>query len=378
MNKYFGTAEPEALSINSMEGVTLSFKQAMTEYIKAHKPSGPDLVVQLAGDGANAFRGVSQTTVAFKVVTKGAEHDTEFRRLNSPFTSQSVLVFEGKEAYQEVKDALERLLQELDNIKIQGIQVDDTVYVLKIKGGGDMKWINMMLGLATCSHTYCCSYCEGAKDELHEKKEFKLRTTTTLLEGAHLYHPGMMFPWQCPYCSKCFQTKEEMQNEPAPTSEKKRLEFQLLHKGVMFHRGPILDIAPEDYVADVLHFALREVTHAIEITCRRRCTTQDQVDKLAKYLQQHVKCFIKLRKVKKKTGVTEEKTPNVIGRECALTMQHSEGMVRTVLSASDPRFQKAMKFWRTLKLLWQEMTTRLVLDTPEHRVRKARQPMGFQ
>ncbi|KAK3252100.1 hypothetical protein CYMTET_38593 [Cymbomonas tetramitiformis] len=258
------------------------------------------------------------TTVVFKVVTKGAENKTEFHSLNSPFTSQSVLVFEGKEAYQEVKDALERLLGELATIKTEGIEVDGVGYFLKLKGGGDMKWINMMLGLATCSHTHCCSYCECAKNELHLKKKFTLRTATTLLEGAHLYHSGVTFPWQCPYCQKCFQTKEEMQNEPAPTSEKKRLEYQLLHKGgVMFHRGPI----------DVLHFLLREIAHAIEITCRRRCTTQDQVDKLAKYLQEHVKCFIKLRKVKKKTGVTEEKTPNIIGRECALTLQHSEGMV---------------------------------------------------
>ncbi|KAK3248920.1 hypothetical protein CYMTET_41633 [Cymbomonas tetramitiformis] len=60
--------------------------------------------------------------------------------------------------------------------------------------------------------------------------------------------------------------------------------------------------------------------------------------KLAKYLREHVKCFIKIRKVKKKTGVTEEKTPNVIGRVCALILQHCEGMVRTVLSPSDPRF----------------------------------------
>ncbi|KAK3240426.1 hypothetical protein CYMTET_49731 [Cymbomonas tetramitiformis] len=111
----------------------------------------------------------------------------------------------------------------------------------------------------------------------------------------------------------------------------------------MWHRAPItLDIPPEDYVADVLHFALRDVHHTIEVTVRRRCTTHEQIDKLADFLHSKVKCVIKVRQVKKKQGVKEDKTPNIIGRECSLTMHHSEDMVRTILSEDDPRLVKAL------------------------------------
>ncbi|KAK3250887.1 hypothetical protein CYMTET_39755 [Cymbomonas tetramitiformis] len=183
----------------------------------------------------------------------------------------------------------------------------------------------------------------------------------------------MTFPWKCPYCPKTFATKEELESEAAPNSEKKRLEYQVTHKGCMCHRAPImLDIPPEDYVADVLRFALREVHHTIEVTVRRRCTTQEQIDKLADFLHSKVNCVIKVRKVKKKQGVKEDKTPNIIGRECSLTMHHSEDMVRTILSEDDPRLEKALMVWSCLKLLWREMTTRMALDTPAFRQTKAR------
>ncbi len=374
MNEYFNTAKPEALLLGSVEGVTLSFKEAMLEYIKQYVPESEIINVQLAGDGAGVFRGVSQTTVAFKVIVDNAERDPDFHGLNSPFSSQSVLVFEGKEAYHEVKEALGRLLKELQEIKDYGIRqgTDGKLYTVKTKGGGDMKWINMMCGLATCSHDNACSYCECAQNQLHLKTPHTLRTAYSLHAGAHVYHESMTFPWTCDYCPKTFESREALEAEPAPTSEKKRLEYQTMHKGSMWHRGPIMpDIPPEDMVSDVLHFSLREILHALEVTVRRRCTTQDKIDKLAEFLQTKVKCFIKIKKVKKKLGVKEEKAPNIIGRECSLTLQHSEAMVRTVLDETDDRFDRALEVWRTLKLLWREMTTRLAIDTPVFRAKKA-------
>eukprot|EP00854_Cymbomonas_tetramitiformis_P001438 gene1438-2059_t len=158
----------------------------------------------------------AMTTVAFKVVLPHAELDPNFHGLNSPFSSQSVLVFEGKEAFHEAKDVMGRLLEEL------------------------------------------------------------------------------------------------------------RLK------------------PPEDYVGDVLHFALREVLHSLEVTVRRRCTTRDKINLLAEFLKRRVKCHIRVKKVENKQGMKEGKTPNIIGRECSLTMHHSEEMVHTVIPEPDGQFAKAM------------------------------------
>ncbi|KAK3269474.1 hypothetical protein CYMTET_22084 [Cymbomonas tetramitiformis] len=105
-------------------GVTLSFKEALVAYCQEYLPEATEVKVQLAGDGAGVFRGVSQTTVAFKVIVSQAEQDPDFHGLNSPFSSQSVLVFEGgKEAYYEVKEAMGRLLvEELKDITENGVQ----------------------------------------------------------------------------------------------------------------------------------------------------------------------------------------------------------------------------------------------------------------
>ncbi|KAK3235672.1 hypothetical protein CYMTET_54138 [Cymbomonas tetramitiformis] len=120
MNAYFQTAKPEALVLGSVEGVTLSFREALVAYCQEYLPEAMEVKVQLAGDGAGVFRGISQTTVAFKVIVPQAEQDPDFHGLNSPFSSQSVLVFEGKEAYYEVKEAMGRLLEELEDITENG------------------------------------------------------------------------------------------------------------------------------------------------------------------------------------------------------------------------------------------------------------------
>ncbi|KAK3244454.1 hypothetical protein CYMTET_45931 [Cymbomonas tetramitiformis] len=138
MNTNFQTTKPEALVLGSVEGVTLSFKDALLAYCEQYLPEDTDITVQLAGDGAGVFRGVSQTTVAFKVIVPQAERDPDFHGLNSPFSSQSVLCFEGKEAYHEVKEAMGRLLTELADIEENGLKHGDTTYTLTKKGGGDM------------------------------------------------------------------------------------------------------------------------------------------------------------------------------------------------------------------------------------------------
>ncbi|KAK3274831.1 hypothetical protein CYMTET_17008 [Cymbomonas tetramitiformis] len=122
-DEYFALAKPAALT-DGIEGTTISFKEALKTYIEQHNPPGTNVTVQLAGDGAQVFRSVSHCTVAFKIiVNKPIEDDKDFHGLNSPLNHTSVLVFEGKEDFSEVKQCMERVINELKDAETNGIVV---------------------------------------------------------------------------------------------------------------------------------------------------------------------------------------------------------------------------------------------------------------
>ncbi len=353
-NEYFQTTKPQELT--GGHGVTVSLTTALQEHIRNHPmpEDASEIEIQIAGDGANMFRGISQTTIAYKHVTKRTEgHDTsDFRSLNSPFSNESLVVFTGKEEYTEVEKAMSRVIGELEDLEANKLSVDGKQYTVKQKGGGDLKWINETLGLCPCAHTHCCAYCDQEKSKLFrtdeeladDEVEPLLRTWENIMERAHLPHAGMTFPWVCPSpgCGACFQSPDEMLADPGPQGEKARLQYNRVHKGVIHGRGPLLNIPPKDMVADVLHFSLREVHHTLENTCRCHCNTQEKADRLAAFMKQTVRCYIKVKKTKTKQGVKEDKVPNIIGRECDDTLANARGMMLTVVDENSEHFRLGM------------------------------------
>eukprot|EP00854_Cymbomonas_tetramitiformis_P024456 gene24456-biopygen25302 len=119
------------------------------------------------------FRGISQTTIACKHVTKRTEgHDTsEFRSLDSPLSNESLVVFTGKEEYAVIKQAMSHLITELQDLETDKLSIDGKQYTVKKKGGGDLKWINETLGLCPCARTHCCAYCDEKKSNLFRTDE---------------------------------------------------------------------------------------------------------------------------------------------------------------------------------------------------------------
>eukprot|EP00854_Cymbomonas_tetramitiformis_P008832 gene8832-10467_t len=109
-----------------------------------------------------------------------------------------------------------------------------------------------------------------------------------------------------------------------------RLKFQLEHFGVGWHKSNVWGISPEDLVADLLHFDLREVHFMLERTCKRYLLTTEQADSYCQFLADHAGCFIKVKKTSKKQGGKKIKSPNVIGREIDAIMCIYEELLKLI------------------------------------------------
>ena len=100
------------------------------------------MLINLTCDGATVMRGVSLVDVAIKVLRDKEEKDSKFRGSNSTIELNPVLMYEGKEDYEEVQAMCARMLQDMNNISENGLDVDGHKYSVTWKAGGDYKWIN--------------------------------------------------------------------------------------------------------------------------------------------------------------------------------------------------------------------------------------------
>ena len=63
----------------------------------------------------------------------------------------------GKENYETLSEALKEIAEELE--KINTIEIDQTIYKIEMKLGGDLKNLGVLLGIVASNGTYACLWC---------------------------------------------------------------------------------------------------------------------------------------------------------------------------------------------------------------------------
>ncbi|KAK3273128.1 hypothetical protein CYMTET_18616 [Cymbomonas tetramitiformis] len=218
--------------------ISVSLHKVILEHLTTY-PLAPDeteLTIKVDGDGAPVMPRVNQTCIAVKVM-RGFEdmEEKDWEGLNSPFTSHSLLLFDGKEDWDVILHQAARLQAELRDIRENGLLVGGKKYTVKIIAGGDLKWLNAVAGLSTCAHTYPCPWCLVKLCELHcvwGELQYIKRTRANMGEYAHLHQDYYQYPWSCPGCGEIFLDRENLEAEGAPETNAKRLDYQLKHYGV--------------------------------------------------------------------------------------------------------------------------------------------------
>ena len=98
-----------------------------------------------------------------------------------------------------------------------------------------------------------CVYCEVHSSRLFDRNASTKRTLTRLYQMAHLLRPGESLPFECPGCRKVFNTTADLDADVEPQSS---IEYERAHASSAWHRAPLVDIEPSEYVMCCLHLLL--------------------------------------------------------------------------------------------------------------------------
>ncbi|XP_053374155.1 uncharacterized protein LOC123545375 [Mercenaria mercenaria] len=171
-------------------------------------------------DGARVSKVSNFVTVSFTILTDS---------VSQTHTDQKVLaIVNCDENHDNVKKCFGPLFDEINELSSAGvITVGEESYNIEIMVGGDMKFIQLLLGLNGSIGTYACPWCKVAKDN---------RGDMTFPEG--YYHTLEML-----------RTIQEI-SDLASTGKSGKQSFGVTGK-------PLLNIEPIRYVPDELHLLMR-------------------------------------------------------------------------------------------------------------------------
>ena len=202
-----------------LPGSFLSLKDQLVKYIKQRDFSREELhtiKVKISGDGAKVSRVSNFIVMSFSIVDGGT---------SSHLDQQALAIVNCDENYFNLHISLRPLFDEINELKAAGhIMVGDTKYSLDLFVGGDMKFIQILLGLNSSIATYACPWCKVSKDRRGD----------------------ISLPWDFYHSDGQFRTVAEIKS--CAKSSKPVY-------GVKNY--PLLDIEPDHYIPDELHLMMR-------------------------------------------------------------------------------------------------------------------------
>jgi hypothetical protein len=206
---------------------------------------------------------------------KGVE--VEGLGVNTVSNNSLVAFYVGDDSYDSLAEALPKLPAQLLALVKDGVTVQGKHCQIALCLGGDMKFLNSILGLCGCSSTWPCIYCYCSKDQLHLTAAewealggLQLRFYAEQLQLAHI-RGKTAYKCPAPGCGKNITpdgpdflpvrpTDDPPDKQKMKAYNNARRKHQKGHYGGAPGKGPwVADVEPAAYVSDVMHVVLRLV-----------------------------------------------------------------------------------------------------------------------
>ena len=176
-----------------------------------------DLKIKISGDGAKVSRVSNFLVVSFSVLDDNS---------NSHMSQRVLAVVNCDENYSNLKSSLGPLFQEINQLHSkQYLDVDGRKIKLEMFIGGDMKFIQLLLGMNSDIATFACPWCKVSKE----------------------CRGDISLPWDFYHGQNITRSVEEMKSFKS-TSAKANFGSK---------NPPLLNIETDHYVPDELHMLLR-------------------------------------------------------------------------------------------------------------------------
>ncbi|XP_074662584.1 uncharacterized protein LOC141915078 [Tubulanus polymorphus] len=155
LNKIFSIYRAEG----GIPGAYVSLKEAICSKIeKENLDSSKKIEIRISGDGARMTKTSNFITVAFNFLNAGL-----------PDKPIALGILKGSESYENFKTGLKPLIDEInDLISSKQIDIDGKTYEINILLGGDLKFIQMFLGLKGSTAKYSCPWCKVSQDDRYD------------------------------------------------------------------------------------------------------------------------------------------------------------------------------------------------------------------
>ena len=236
-------------------GAKLDFSSTLAAHVQElllHKTELRNEVVQvkLSGDGARMSRSTNFMMISFALIQCN-------EKVMSSKSNRTVAIVNGSENYETLKESLSNLFREINELITTGTILIDREHVkLECFLGGDMKFLLMILGLASATSNHACLWCKVHKDNRWDtSKDMNFYT----LDPNRITLAGIK---KCSQ-SKCFGCINE----------------------------PLIDIAFDHVVPDELHLLLR-VTDRILLNVIDEVLEKDAIEDFNRQRGQTKRVFL--------------------------------------------------------------------------------------
>ena len=143
----------------NIPGAYVSFKEELIKYIKSNVSADSQLLkVKISGDGSKVSRISNFIVLSFSIV----QNETHLTSLD-----QNVFcIINCKENYEQLNAACKPVFDEINELIVEkGLFVDGKNYPVEFLFGGDMKFLQVILGLGSSLSTHACPWCRIHKSD---------------------------------------------------------------------------------------------------------------------------------------------------------------------------------------------------------------------
>ena len=204
-----------------LPGSFLSLKDQLAKYIQGCKFSDEEseshtIKVKISGDGAKVSKVSNFVVMSYSIIGEGTACHLD---------QQTLAIVNCDENYLNLNLSLSPLFEEINDLWTAGhIMVNNRKYILELFVGGDMKFIQILLGLNGSLGMYACPWCKVTKD----------------------CRGDVSLPWNFYHSTDQIRSISEI---------KSCAKHSKAIYGVK--NAPLLDIEPDRYVPDELHLLMR-------------------------------------------------------------------------------------------------------------------------
>jgi len=329
---------------------------------------GLEVQVQILGDGYRHFRRMTVVNLSCRVLL------VRSHLANSVSNMLTLAIWEGHEDKDSVDEYTEGLRQVMAEVGREGLELNPLAdsegdplirnTAVQWKAGGDMKWIQTVLGVSSWS--FSLWYFLSQKDfhntaaNARKGRRPKLKTLEDCYHLAHRFF-GNERSFTCPGCNEKFTSMglvsmDHRAKKYTPAS------YRSEHYGHNFGIAPSFDIAPLHNYVCVLHFLLRLVGALWKRFVMSRIYTKEVAEKVLSKLRDDLHVYTgDIKVVTKSDKVTYDKMPSFTGEEAARIVEHWLEII-SITCTDNEEFERVHaigdKFMQYYNLLNKRITTK--------------------